>query len=43
MSTTILALDTTAADSSDVVVAAGSNATIGLFAKSPHGEIPTGV
>ncbi len=40
MSTTILASGTTAADSSDVVVAAGSNATLGLFAT---GEIPTGV
>lgn len=40
MSTTILASGTTAADSSDVVVAAGSNATLGMFAT---GEIPTGV
>jgi len=38
--TTILASAQTAATSSDVTVAAGANATVGIFAT---GQIPTGV
>lgn len=40
MATTILASGTSSATSSDVTVAAGDVATIGLFAT---GEIPAGV
>lgn len=38
---TILAAGTTAATSSDVVVAAGANATVGIFMSS--GDIPHSV
>lgn len=40
MATTILSSGTAAGTSSNVVVAAGSNATVGMFAT---GEIPAGV